>query len=57
MWAIAINPTSGHGRGVSVGEKVVQYFSDHGLDYQVFSAHSALELKSHLEVFLDSRNC
>jgi len=57
MWAIVINPTSGHGRGVSVGEKVVQYFSDHGLDYQVFSAHSALELKSHLEVFLDSRNC
>ena len=57
MWAIAINPTSGHGRGISVGEKVVQYFSDHGLDYQVFSAHSALELKSHLEIFLDSRNC
>lgn len=54
MWAIAINPTSGHGRGVSVGEKVIQYFSDRKIDYQVFSAPSALELKGHLELVLDS---
>jgi diacylglycerol kinase (ATP) len=57
MWAIAINPTSGHGRGISVGEKVVQYFVDHQLGYQVFSAHSARELKSHLELFIESQKC
>ena len=57
MWAIAINPTSGHGKGASVGEKVIHYFSHHNLDYQVFSGKSAQDLKSHLEVFLDSQKC
>jgi diacylglycerol kinase (ATP) len=57
MWAIAINPTSGHGKGASVGEKVIHYFSHHNLDYQFFSGKSAQDLKSHLEVFLDSQKC
>lgn len=57
MWAIAINPSSGHGKGAAVGEKVVQYFSEHDIDYQIFSAHSAQELKSHLELFLASQKC
>jgi diacylglycerol kinase (ATP) len=57
MWAIAINPTSGHGKGISVGEKVIQYFSKHKLPYQVFSAPSAAELRGHLEIFLGSTPC
>ena len=57
MWAIAINPTSGHGRGVLIGQRVVSYFSQRKLDYQVFSAPSAAELKTHLETFLDSSPC
>jgi diacylglycerol kinase (ATP) len=57
MWAIAINPTSGHGKGASVGEKVIHYFSHHNLDYQVFSGKSAQDLKSQLEVFLDTQKC
>ena len=57
MWAIAINPTSGHGKGITVGESVVRFFSDHNLEYQVFSAHSATDLRAHLEVFLDSNKC
>lgn len=57
MWAIAINPTSGHGKGISVGEKVIQYFSSHSLDYQVFSASSAVQLKTNLEHFLDVTPC
>jgi diacylglycerol kinase (ATP) len=57
MWAIAINPTSGHGKGASVGEKVINYFSHHNLDYQVFSGKSAQDLKSQLEVFLDTQKC
>lgn len=55
MWALAINPTSGHGKGVSIGQKVIEYFSDRSLKYQVFSAPSALELREHLEIFLDSQ--
>ena len=57
MWAIAINPTSGHGKGISVGEKVVRFFADRHIDYQVFSAQSANELRTHLELFLDSTPC
>lgn len=57
MWAIAINPTSGHGKGISIGEKVVQYFSSRNIEYQVFSASSANELRSHLETFLGSVHC
>ena len=57
MWAIAINPASGHGKGVTVGERVVQFFSEHQLNYQVFSGRSAGELKSSLEPFLDSDSC
>jgi diacylglycerol kinase (ATP) len=57
MWAIAINPTSGHGKGVLIGQRVVSYFSQRKLNYQVFSAPSAAELKTYLETFLDSSPC
>jgi diacylglycerol kinase (ATP) len=57
MWAIAINPTAGHGKGATVGEKVIRYFADKNLNYQVFSGQTAQELKSRLEIFLDSQKC
>jgi len=57
MWAIAINPTSGHGRGIAVGEKVISFFASHKLGYQVFSGNSAIDLKTSLEQFLDSQSC
>ena len=57
MWAIAINPASGHGKGITFGERVVQYFSDHNLEYQVFSAKSASDLKVALDTFLSTQKC
>jgi diacylglycerol kinase (ATP) len=57
MWALAINPTSGHGKGAIVGEKVTAYFDQRNLDYRVFSSASAKGLKSELERFLDSHSC
>jgi len=57
MWAIAINPTSGHGKGVVLGKVVVDYFAQCGLSYQVFSAASAHELRAHLASFLDTHRC
>ena len=57
MWAIAINPASGHGRGITFGERVVQYFSDRKLEYQVFSAKSAADLKVTLDTFLSTTEC
>lgn len=57
MWAIAINPTSGHGRGAVVGRVVVDYFSQKGLDYQVFSGSSAGDLRNNLDQFLINQDC
>ena len=52
MWAIAINPAAGHGKGISVGETVIQYFSQKNLPYQVFSSQGAESLRSDLDSFL-----
>lgn len=57
MWAIAINPTSGHGKGISIGAQVVAFFAERKIPYQVFSASTALQLKSDLESFLDLHSC
>jgi len=57
MWAIAINPTSGHGKGVAVGQSVVEYFDQHGLNYQVFSGSSAEQLRKNLESHLETHSC
>ncbi len=57
MWAIAINPTAGRGRGSIIGEQVVNFFATHKIEYQVFSGPSAGALRSALEQFLDSHTC
>lgn len=54
MWVIAINPASGQGRSIPIGEEVIRYFSRKNLDYQVFSAPSAEKLRFELETFLGS---
>lgn len=57
MWAIAINPKSGHGKGAIVGQEVVQYFAQREIQYQTFSGATADELKKDLETFLSSNQC
>ena len=57
MWAIAINPTSGHGKGAVRAEQVIRYFDSKKFPYQVFSSYSALKLKGELEAFLDIQQC
>lgn len=52
MWAIAINPASGHGRGITVGKEVINFFAEKNLPYQVFTAPSSHELESELDSFL-----
>jgi diacylglycerol kinase (ATP) len=54
MWAIAINPESGQGRSIAISEKVIQYFAAKKIDYQIFSASSADQLRIQLENYLDS---
>jgi diacylglycerol kinase (ATP) len=57
MWAIAINPTAGHGKGSVIGKKVIDFFSSNSLAYQVFSGSDAEELRSALEAFLNKEKC
>jgi len=57
MWALAINPSSGNGKGAIVGERVSAYFQQRKLKYRVFSSASAKGLKSELEHFLDTNSC
>lgn len=44
MWLIAINPTSGQGRGATMGTKVAGYCSSKGIDYQIVTGVSAQSL-------------
>jgi diacylglycerol kinase (ATP) len=53
MWAIAINPKSGQGSSISIGEEAVKYFADKKLEYRVFSGSNAQDLQSQLETFVD----
>jgi len=57
VWAIAINPQSGRGRGSVIGQKVVDFFAKKSLSYQVISGSSADELRRDLLLFLDEKRC
>jgi diacylglycerol kinase (ATP) len=57
MWAVAINPSSGHGKGAVAAVQVTKYFHERSLPYQIFSAQSASKLKQDLESFLSSKRC
>jgi len=52
MWAIAINPNSGQGRSIAIGEEVIKYFAGKNLEYRIFSALSADALQQDLENYL-----
>jgi diacylglycerol kinase (ATP) len=56
MWAIAINPNSGQGRSIAIGERVIKYFAGKELEYRIFSALSADALQQDLESFLDHQS-
>lgn len=54
MWAIAINPTSGQGRSITISEEVIRYFAAKNLEYRIFSASTADELRIQMENYLDT---
>ena len=57
MWAIAINPQSGRGKGLVVAAEVIEYFAQRQIEYRTFSGATADELKKDLEGFLISNDC
>jgi len=54
MWLVAINPSSGHGKGAALGERVTDYLSAKKVTYRVFSAQSASQLRNEIEIALDA---
>lgn len=55
MWFVAINPSSGGGNGAIYARRVLAYLSSRDVEYQVFSANSAEQLRIELEGALDQR--
>jgi diacylglycerol kinase (ATP) len=56
MWLVAINPSSGQGKGALFAKRVTSFLSSKAIEYQVLSADNALTLRVELERTLDSRN-
>ena len=55
MWLVAINPSSGHGKGALFADRVLSFLSSAGASYQVFSAQSAHQLRAEVETALDTQ--
>jgi len=54
MWALAINPTSGSGKGAEVGRLVAEFLKRHGERHQIISGGSSSELIDQLSRFISS---
>jgi len=55
MWLVVINPSSGQGKGATVGSKVTSYLSTRAIAYQVLSTDNAQSLRRELEVTVDAK--
>ena len=54
MWLVAINPHSGNGKGATFGKRVTEYLASKEVTYRVFSAQNASQLRSQIEIALDT---
>ena len=52
MWALVINPTSGGGKGASVGAYVKEFLTSHSVAHEVITGASATALIDALEGFI-----
>ena len=48
MWLLAINPTSGRGKGARVGQQVSNFLADRKVEYRVITGANALQLQENL---------
>ena len=55
MWALVINPTSGSGKGASIGSQVAAFLTAREIEFEVISGSSASALINNLSTFID--NC
>ena len=55
-WLLAVNPTSGRGKGALLGREVAGYLSSGQISYSLVTATSAGQLRINLDRELDSRS-
>ena len=48
MWLVAINPTSGRGRGAKLGQEVSNFLSERKLPYKIITGANAVALQKNL---------
>lgn len=53
MWALLINPVSGHGKGTTVGTYVAGYLNRHKIGFAIVTGNSSISMGDHLRTFLE----
>lgn len=56
MWILAVNPTSGKGKGAVFGREIAGIFRRHNVDYELVTANSAKQMSFNLEKVLNSHD-
>jgi len=52
MWALVINPTSGSGKGSTIGSRVAGFLRARNIEHQIISGNSAISLATDLALFI-----
>lgn len=54
MWLVAINPTSGRGRGAKLGQEVSNYLQERKINYQIITGANAVALQNNLRQSIET---
>jgi len=53
MWALVINPVSGHGKGTTIGTYVAGFLNQHKKSFTIVTGKSSIAMGDHLRTFLE----
>jgi len=53
MWALVINPVSGHGKGTTIGTYVAGYLNQHKIVFTIVTGNSSIAMGDHLRTFIE----
>jgi len=56
MWALVINPVSGHGKGTTVGTYVAGYLNRREIRFTIVTGNSSIAMGDHLRTFLEKNS-
>lgn len=56
MWALVINPVSGHGKGTTVGTYVAGFLNQREIRFTIVTGNSSIAMGVHLRTFLEKNS-